>query len=146
MAITGSGSLAISLSVFVISAAFLQKGELPPCFFCFFFLFPFSPLRVSTRVLRVCVCVCVARGGRMRVLRDRSLSPGAGAGGEEATSGRRSWGCFELRDARKASPGRRSITFSAAPWTLGDVVAGFNVFIRGGVCVGGCFLELQDGG
>lgn len=29
MAITGSGSLAISLSVFVISAAFLPKGESP---------------------------------------------------------------------------------------------------------------------
>lgn len=34
MAITGSGSLAISLSVFVISAAFLPKGEFPPAFIC----------------------------------------------------------------------------------------------------------------
>lgn len=33
MAITGSGSLAISLSVFVISAAFLSKGEFPLLFF-----------------------------------------------------------------------------------------------------------------
>lgn len=33
MAITGSGSLAISLSVFVISAAFLPKGESPLLFF-----------------------------------------------------------------------------------------------------------------
>lgn len=32
MAITGSGSLAISLSVFVISAAFLPKGESPHLF------------------------------------------------------------------------------------------------------------------
>lgn len=42
MAITGSGSLAISLSVFVISAAFLHKGK-------FFFPF-FSPPRFVSRV------------------------------------------------------------------------------------------------
>lgn len=42
MAITGSGSLAISLSVFVISAAFLPKGE--------------SPLSFA-RLARACGCV-----------------------------------------------------------------------------------------
>lgn len=46
MAITGSGSLAISLSLWVISAAFLLKGKL---------LFP------SARLLRVRVCVCDAQ-------------------------------------------------------------------------------------
>ena len=72
MAITGSGSLAISLCVFVISAAFLPKGK-----FGFLFFFPLSfqpPLclagcrHLSTDEARgvracvciwVCVCVCV---------------------------------------------------------------------------------------
>lgn len=50
MAITGSGSLAISLSVFVISAAFLPKGESSLLF---------------ARLARACGCVCrIAKSGR----------------------------------------------------------------------------------
>ena len=73
MAITGSGSLAISLCVFVISAAFLPKGKFG---FLFFFSSLFSAAVVSCGMqtsihgwsqrsacvcvyLSVCVCVCV---------------------------------------------------------------------------------------
>ena len=66
MAITGSGSLAISLCVFVISAAFLPKGKFGFLLLLFFFFFK-PPLCLSgCRHLstdeasggRVCVCVC----------------------------------------------------------------------------------------
>lgn len=84
MAITGSGSLAISLWVFVISAAFLTKGKLS-----FFFFLSSPPPRA-----RVYVCVCVF----FVVVRDaqellRRIKP---RGVTE-----RSCGAFARRDAHK---------------------------------------------
>lgn len=83
MAITGSGSLAISLWVFVISAAFFTKGKLS-----FFFLFPPPGARVS-----ICLCVCffvVARDAQelLRRIKPRGVTE-------------RSCGAFARRDAHK---------------------------------------------
>lgn len=76
MAITGSGSLAISLSVFVISAAFLSKGEFPLLLFLFACL------------ARVCGCVA-----------------GSPKPGEETMSAGRSCGAFARRGCAQASLG-----------------------------------------
>ena len=81
MAITGSGSLAISLCVFVISAAFLPKGKFGFLFFFFLSLFsrrcvlrdadiyprmkPEECVRVCVSEC-VCVCVCVIEPGGWR--------------------------------------------------------------------------------
>lgn len=73
MAITGSGSLAISLFVFAISAAILPKGE--------------SPL--SLRVFRTAV--------RLRC----GIAPCAAEAGRGDDVGGRSCGAFARRDARK---------------------------------------------
>lgn len=81
MAITGSGSLAISLWVFVISAAFLTKGKLS------FFLF-IPPL--SRACLYVCVCFVNARDAQelLRRIKPRGVTE-------------RSCGAFARRDAHK---------------------------------------------
>lgn len=79
MAITGSGSLAISLWVFVISAAFLTKGKLS---FFPFFLFPSA---------RACIYVCVVARDAQELL--QRIKP---RGVTE-----RSCGAFARRDAHK---------------------------------------------
>ena len=67
MAITGSGSLAISLCVFVISAAFLPKGKFGFLLLLFFFFLShrcvFRDADIYPRMKPVegeCVCVCVS--------------------------------------------------------------------------------------
>lgn len=72
MAITGSGSLAISLSVFVISVAFLPKGESPF-------------LRVYRTAVRL---LC-------------GIAPSAAEAGRGDDVGGRSCGAFARRDARR---------------------------------------------
>lgn len=74
MAITGSGSLAISLSVFVISAAFLPKGE-----------FPF---------------LCVSRTG---VWLPCGIAPSSAEAGRETMSGEKLW-CVCAPGCAQASP------------------------------------------
>lgn len=72
MAITGSGSLAISLSVFVISAAFLPKGE--------------------------SLFLCASRSGVWLLC---GFAPSAAEAGRGDNVGGRSCGAFARRDARK---------------------------------------------
>lgn len=85
MAITGSGSLAISLWLFVISAAFLTKGKLS-----FFFLSPPPRARVYV-CARACVCFFVVARDAQELL--RRIKP---RGVTE-----RSCGAFARRDAHK---------------------------------------------
>lgn len=117
MAITGSGSLAISLSVFVISAAFLPKGESASPLF--------SPLlRVSNG------CVAAFAGSLLSRLKP----------GEETTSGGREVAvAFARRDARKLRRESQHHFSSAALWTFRRCCCCFQgCFFRG--------VVLSDGG
>lgn len=118
MAITGSGSLAISLSLFVISAAFLPKGESASPFF-------FLPLlRVSHG------CVAAFAGSLFSRLKP----------GEETTSGGREVAvAFARRDARKLRRESQHHFSSAALWTFRRCCCCFpGCFFRG--------VVLSDGG
>lgn len=101
MAITGSGSLAISLSVFVISAAFLPKGEFPKF--------------LSSRVRhgRVAAFAGVAQSRR-----------GDGCRGGEVVARLRA-------ATRASFAWNRGITFPAPLWTLRGLVAVSNAGFSG---------------
>lgn len=107
MAITGSGSLAISLSVFVISAAFLPKGESPP-------FFPPS--------------LCVSRTGAWLLLFFFFFCGVAPFAAEAGKRRRRRKGeklRWRLRAGMRASCAGIQQHHFLPLWTLGDVVAVF---------------------